>query len=345
MSGDEGTSGSAAPPVATFSFKKKKKGKSAAQKKRTRTDSDSDGGGGVVKVEKKKKALNSFTTGGESKAGWDREVANAAGGVVSSTREAAPAMVAGGSTYYNQENTDEANDARAILERNIKVNQEGETTADTGLYKGMAAYKNHVAKKESQVGANKHTGTQGPVRAPTFLRTTNIIDYQPDVCKDYKETGFCGFGDSCKFLHDRGDYKSGYALEKEWEEKQKKKREKEMLGEWGDGAGSDSNDEEYAITSDDDLPHACFICREGFKNPVVTNCKHYFCEACALSHYKSDAKCAACGKDTGGVFNFAKALVKKMEQKGLLKGQEENGAPKDGEEQAKEGDDDEESDY
>jgi hypothetical protein len=26
-------------------------------------------------------------------------------------------------------------------------------------------------------------------------------------CKDYKETGRCGYGDSCKFMHDRGDYK------------------------------------------------------------------------------------------------------------------------------------------
>lgn len=24
------------------------------------------------------------------------------------------------------------------------------------------------------------------------------------VCKDYKETGRCGYGDSCVFMHDRG---------------------------------------------------------------------------------------------------------------------------------------------
>jgi hypothetical protein len=39
------------------------------------------------------------------------------------------------------------------------------------------------------------------------------FDYQPDICKDYKETGFCSYGDSCKFMHDRGDYKSGWELE------------------------------------------------------------------------------------------------------------------------------------
>ena len=29
---------------------------------------------------------------------------------------------------------------------------------------------------------------------------------------------------------------------------------------------------------EDELPFACFICRQPFNNPVVTKCKHYFCE-------------------------------------------------------------------
>jgi len=37
---------------------------------------------------------------------------------------------------------------------------------------------------------------QGPIRAPAHLRATVRWDYQPDICKDYKETGFCGFGGS-----------------------------------------------------------------------------------------------------------------------------------------------------
>jgi len=37
-------------------------------------------------------------------------------------------------------------------------------------------------------------GRQGPIRAPAHLRATVRWDYQPDICKDYKETGFCGFG-------------------------------------------------------------------------------------------------------------------------------------------------------
>ena len=46
------------------------------------------------------------------------------------------------------------------------------------------------------------------------------FDYQPDICKDWKETGYCGFGDACKFMHDRGDYKAGWELERDWNAKQ-----------------------------------------------------------------------------------------------------------------------------
>ena len=35
---------------------------------------------------------------------------------------------------------------------------------------------------------------KGPLRAPLYLRSTVRWDYQPDICKDYKETGYCGFG-------------------------------------------------------------------------------------------------------------------------------------------------------
>jgi hypothetical protein len=41
--------------------------------------------------------------------------------------------------------------------------------------------------------------TQGPIRAPSFVRSTARFDYQPDICKDYKETGFCGYGGESSF--------------------------------------------------------------------------------------------------------------------------------------------------
>lgn len=168
----------------------------------------------------------------------------------------------------------------------------------------------------------------GPVKAPTFLRVTSRFDYQPDICKDYKETGFCGFGDSCKFLHDRGDYKSGWQLEREWDSQQAKKKQRleesiaafgeQELGKDDDGDDADDDDNKYAIDSDEeDMPFACFICREDFKNPVVTLCGHYFCGDCALnSSKKSGNKCAVCNKQTFGVFNRAHKLLKKIASKG-----------------------------
>lgn len=38
-------------------------------------------------------------------------------------------------------------------------------------------------------GAEKGSGAHGPLRASTNVRMTVRFDYQPDICKDYKETG------------------------------------------------------------------------------------------------------------------------------------------------------------
>jgi RING finger protein 113A len=58
-----------------------------------------------------------------------------------------------------------------LLEKNILLNagKDGTKVGD-GIYRGMAAQKSFVRKDIAQVGGNKQTGTQGPLRAPTFLR-------------------------------------------------------------------------------------------------------------------------------------------------------------------------------
>jgi len=150
---------------------------------------------------------------------------------------------------------------------------------------------------------NKPKWQLGPLRAPSNVRAYSRMDYQPDVCKDYKETGYCGFGDSCKFVHDRGDYKAGWQLEREWKLEQEM-RTRKMLGE------EVEQEQDYTIKREDDLPFACWICKEEFKNPVVTKCNHYFCEKCALDHYVKDSKCAACGEPTQGIFNTATRLLR-----------------------------------
>lgn len=53
---------------------------------------------------------------------------------------------------------------------------------DDGNYHGQAAYKHHVKKTAEPSKAMR----AGPQRSTNTIRTVTIIDYQPDVCKDYK---------------------------------------------------------------------------------------------------------------------------------------------------------------
>lgn len=141
----------------------------------------------------------------------------------------------------------------------MEINKSLEGIADDKVYRGMNNYTQFYKKKDSALG-NSSSGLvrQGPIRAPAHLRATVRWDYQPDICKDYKETGFCGFGDSCKFLHDRSDYKAGWQLEMDYTGNKR-------------NADSDDDDKKYEIPSDEeDLPFKCIICRKSFVDPIVT---------------------------------------------------------------------------
>ncbi|XP_072937724.1 E3 ubiquitin-protein ligase RNF113A [Epargyreus clarus] len=188
--------------------------------------------------------------------------------------------------------TERDRDAQAIFEKAQKINEELQGQADDKVYRGLNNYAQYYKKRDTAAGnASSGLVRKGPIRAPANLRATVRWDYQPDICKDYKETGFCGFGDSCKFLHDRSDYKHGWQLERE------------------DVVEGDSD---YEVHSDDDLPFKCFICRGSFVEPVVTKCKHYFCEKCALQNFKKSSRCFICNTQTSGVFNPADELRQKL---------------------------------
>ncbi|XP_040291445.1 E3 ubiquitin-protein ligase RNF113A [Bufo bufo] len=205
-----------------------------------------------------------------------------------------------GATAIYELDTEKDKDAQAIFERSQKIQEELKGKVDDKIYRGLHNYQKFIKPKDTSLGnASSGMVRKGPIRAPEHLRATVRWDYQPDICKDYKETGFCGFGDSCKFLHDRSDYKHGWQLERELEE-----------GRYG------ANDEEnYEVSSDEeDMPFKCFICKDSFKNPIITKCKHYFCEGCALQHYRKSQRCYVCNTQTNGVFNPAKELIAKMEK-------------------------------
>lgn len=62
-----------------------------------------------------------------------------------------------------------------------------EEIPDDGLYRGQAAYKSHL-KKNTEVPKAMRIGPQR--NTSSTIRTVTIVDYQPDVCKDYKGMHF-----------------------------------------------------------------------------------------------------------------------------------------------------------
>jgi RING finger protein 113A len=187
----------------------------------------------------------------------------------------------------------------------MTLNDAGELADGDNSYRGLNNYKEYVNKKTSHVTqSNASRIRAGPLKAAANVRISCRFDYQPDICKDYKETGYCGYGDSCKFMHDRGDYKAGWQIDKEWEEEQRRLKE-EQERKW-------LQEEEEEEEELDDLPFACFICREDFKHPVCTKCGHYFCEKCAIQHHQKSPKCAVCHQGTQGIFLPAKEFEAKL---------------------------------
>ena len=185
----------------------------------------------------------------------------------------------------------------------------------------------NVHKDERVNGGNQLAGVVGPQRSAANVRSTSRFDYQMDICKDYKESGYCGFGDSCKFLHDRSDYKSGWQLESEWTSQQrqlekerfgkfqriteKKKQRLEALREDALRQGLDPSMIQLPASADDEIDtdlsekDKCCVCTkvwtECSTSPCVTICGHYYCESCFAS--TSTTSCRVCGKPTQGIFN------------------------------------------
>ncbi|XWS09193.1 hypothetical protein CRYUN_Cryun40dG0064800 [Craigia yunnanensis] len=106
----------------------------------------------------------------------------------------------------------------------------------------MHGYVDHKAgfRREQTVASEKAGGSHGPLRASAHIRVSARFDYQPDICKDYKET------------------------EKDWEEAEKaRKRNMALGGDDDDEAGVDQSDDD----DDDSFPfriiiQRSFVCNE-----------------------------------------------------------------------------------
>ncbi|GLC54966.1 hypothetical protein PLESTB_000925700 [Pleodorina starrii] len=282
----------------------------------TAADADAEEAGGVVRKAKQLRAAPlQFTTAKDEKP--ELLVAYAGSKALQEGKDALASRVLETETEFDR-------DARAQREKVLKQATEGVT--DDGTYKGMNAYIDYRKgfRREHTVAAEKGTGSHGPLRGNAYVRVSARFDYQPDVCKDYKETGYCSYGDTCKFMHDRGDYKSGWELDRMWEEEQKRKAEALAKG-WNpdgdgeeEGEGGEGDDAAAARGGEEELPFACFVCREAWEAckgpPVVTRCRHYFCEKCALRAAAKSTKCAVCGQSTQGIFNIAHDVLKRQKR-------------------------------
>ncbi|WAO87054.1 Pre-mRNA-splicing factor CWC24 [Fusarium falciforme] len=231
------------------------------------------------------------------------------------------------SNWYDEDSKD------ALSAKNL-LGSTRSTTKDSqpdGTYKGLSNQTSFIQKNP-----DAPTRTKGPMKAPTNIRTVTVMDFKPDICKDYKQTGFCGYGDACIYLHDRTDVKQGWQLDREWETVTKGK--KNLGGTVVASANRDKKEEvdedEAEVAMLEKIPFACIICKESYREPIVTRCGHYFCEPCALMRYRKDPTCAACGAGTNGVFNSAKKLKKLLEKKREREEKKKREAEEAGEEEA-----------
>jgi hypothetical protein len=113
-------------------------------------------------------------------------------------------------------------------------------------------------------------------------------------------------------MHDRGNYKSGWQMEKEWEEQSARRKELISMGLDPDKDDSQTEMNQYAVggSGADDLPFACYLCRGPFNDPVVTKCGHHFCRKCIVTSFKSAGpNCPVCSKNTSGIFNVSRKLA------------------------------------
>ncbi|OAA60126.1 CCCH and RING finger protein (Znf183) [Cordyceps fumosorosea ARSEF 2679] len=309
----------ATPPVAVF---KKRGGKGKANiRKRPATpppaDSDSnyssseDESGQRVKRRRKTAIVTASSKPAGTVPATDKELTASA----YTADRSAPITSANDAT--KQTNWYDEHAADALSAKNLLGSSRTKTNAaPDGTYKGLANQTSFITRNPD---APSRAATVGPVKAATNIRTVTVMDFAPDVCKDYRKTGFCGFGDNCKYLHSREDVKQGWQLDKDWDVTSKGKTHlggtvvasANRNGTAGGDAAADA--EEDAML--EKIPFKCIICEGDYREPVITRCGHYFCEPCALKRYRKDPTCAACGAGTNGVFNSSKKLKKLLERK------------------------------
>ena len=147
-------------------------------------------------------------------------------------------------------------------------------------------------------------------------------------------------------MHDRGEYKTGWQLEAEFQRQKERQKEREMLGKVGEDSDEEREKDKFRIRgADEDLPFACHLCRGPFSEPGLTLCGHYFCSDCASTRFREkNSRCPICEKQTYGVLNAAPKLRNKAKQVGGFEKLFETGAAAEAKANADSDDDDDDDD-
>lgn len=183
-------------PVAVFK-RRGAKGKSNLRKRPAtpppaNSDSDSDYSSSEDetgrRVKRRKKAVTAVTATSRQAAGGADTLAST---VFTADRDA-PITSANDAT--KQSNWYDEDAKGALSTKNLLGSTRllsNEAQPPDGTYKGLANQTSFIQKNP-----DAPQRTVGPIKAPTNIRTITVTDFAPDVCKDYKQTGFCGFGDN-----------------------------------------------------------------------------------------------------------------------------------------------------
>lgn len=180
----------AAEPIAIFK-KRTVKNKSAQRKRPAspppaahQSDSDysstEDEAGQPVKRRKKNTGVitASSSNGGSNVSEVTASVHSAArASTIASSNDATKA-----SNWFD-ENRSDALSSKTLLGTTRATNNE--SAGSDGTYKGLANATTFIQKNP-----NAPSRVVGPVKAPTNIRTITVTDFAPDVCKDYKTTGW-----------------------------------------------------------------------------------------------------------------------------------------------------------
>lgn len=185
-------------------FARKRKQSSDEEKKNNSSDEEKESI--VVKPDDKKKYNPNYHSSTASKrnkkrndSDSDSDAKSSDEDVVVSYKSKRSAMPDGprdqGATAELIIDTEKDRDAIALFKKSQEINEELAGKADDKKYRGLNNYTQFFKKRDTAQGnAGSGTNSVGPMRASANIRSTVRWDYQPDICKDYKETGFCGFG-------------------------------------------------------------------------------------------------------------------------------------------------------